>query len=338
MKALPKISVAFPTYNCAPLLQETFRALDALDYPRSLQERIIVDGGSTDGTRELASAHGFRIIDNPRRSNLYGLPLAFAAATGELVLHLDDDNVPDRPDWLMRMVEPFRDPAVVAAEPLFYVASRGDNLVTRYVSVLGADDPLVVYAGFHEKFSALTGTWTGVPHTAEDCGDYLVVRFTSPDVLPTLACNAFLARREALVAATKIPWLHIDGARRLLQGSDRAWAKVRVGIVNHHAEGVLAFFVKKFRRLRTRSREVENFEYQYPLSKGQLIAIVARCVLVVPLIIDAVRGYHRRPDPVWVLHPVFALGTLLTYAIGTVRLRAARASRPVPIRVTSPVR
>ena len=338
MKALPKISVAFPTYNCAPLLQETFRALDAQNYPRSLQERIIVDGGSTDGTRELASAHGFRIIENPHRSNLYGLPLAFAAATGDLILHLDDDNVPDRPDWLMRMVEPFENPAVVAAEPLFYAAALDDDLITRYVSVLGADDPLVVYAGFHDKFSALTGTWTGVPHTVEDCGGYLVVRFASPDVLPTLACNAFLARREVLVAATKMPWLHIDGARRMLRGDDRAWAKVRVGIVNHHAEGVLAFFVKKFRRLRTRSREVTNFEYQYPLSYVKLAGIIARCVLVVPLVIDAIRGYRRRPDSVWILHPVFALGTLFTYAIGTVRLRAARASQPVPIRITSPIR
>ena len=338
MQSLPTVSVVMPTYNCAPLLIETLRALDTLDYPRSLQERLIVDGGSTDGTRERASAHGFRIIENPQRSNLYGLPLAFAAATGDLILHLDDDNVPDRPDWLSRMVEPFRDPAVVAAEPFFYVASRGDDLVTRYVSVLGADDPLIVYAGFHDKLSALTGTWTGVPHTAEDYGDYLVVRFASPDLIPTLACNAFLARREALVAATKIPWLHIDGARRMLQGGDRAWAKVRVGIVNHHAESVPEFFVKKFRRLRTRSREAVNFEYQYPISRSRLFRIVARCVLVVPLVRDAIRGYRRRPDPVWALHPMFTLGTLLTYVLGTLRLLGRGASRPLPVCVTTAVR
>ncbi len=335
MELLPTVSLVMPTYNCAPLLKETFRALDALDYPRDRQERLIVDGGSTDGTRALASAHGFRIIENPRRSNLYGLPLAFAAATGDLILHLDDDNVPDRPDWLTRMVEPFRDPAVVAAEPLFYVSTPGDDLVTRYVSVLGADDPLIVYAGFHDKLSALTGTWTGVPHTVEDRGGYLVARFASPDVLPTLACNAFLARREALLTASKIPWLHIDGARRMLQAGDRAWAKVRVGIVNHHAQSVPAFFVKKFRRLRTRSREAVNFEYRYPLSRARLFGIVLRCILVVPLITDAVRGYRRRPDPVWALHPVFTVGTLLTYALGALRLRATRAFRSVPVRVTT---
>lgn len=334
---LPKVSIVFPTYNCAPLLQETLKSLDALDYPRSLQERLIVDGGSTDGTRELASAHGFRIIENPRRSNLYGLPLAFAAATGDLILHLDDDNVPDRPDWLTRMVEPFRDPAVVAAEPLFYVASSADDLVTRYVSVLGADDPLVVYAGFHDKLSGLTGTWTGVPHAAEDRGNYLVVRFQSADVLPTLACNAFLARREALVAATKTPWLHIDGARRMLRTGNWAWAKVKVGIVNHHAAGMGSFFVKKFRRLRTRSREAGSFEYQYPLTRVALLRIVARCLLVFPLCADAVRGYRRRPDPAWALHPLFTLGTMLTYLLGYLRLRAAKAPEPVPLRVSARV-
>lgn len=336
MSALPKVSIIIPTYNCAPLLAATFAAIAHQDYPPKLIERLIVDGGSTDTTRQVAARYGWRVIDNPSRSNLYGLPLGFVHATGELILHLDDDNVLDRPDWLRRMVAPFVDPTIVAAEPLYYRAPAGEGEMTRYVSLIGADDPLVVYAGFHDKFSYLTNSWTGVPHRAEDRGDYLAVTFTDRTRLPSLACNAFMARRAALLPAVRTPWLHIDGALRMLRPQGQRWAKVKVGIINHHAPGLWSFWVKKWRRMQTRSREALSFEYQYPLSIVDLIRLTLRCAMVIPLFYDAARGFMRRPDPVWLLHPLITLGVLITYTAASIQLRLRHdIHQPSPIRVVS---
>ncbi len=328
MGVLPTISIVIPTYNCAALLPRTLASLDKQDYPAHLIEKIVVDGGSTDNTHQLAQAHGFRIVANPARSNLYGLPLGFAATTGELILHLDDDNVLDRTDWLQKMVEPFSDPNIVAAEPLFYTAAPDSNLITRYVSLLGADDPLVVYAGFHERFSQLTNTWTNAPHQAADYGNYLAITFTDTSRLPTLACNAFLCRREALLEVSQTPWLHIDGAARLLKTPHRRWAKVKVGIINHHAPGIFAFFIKKSRRLKTRSREAAHFEYRYPASRAQIAGIILRSGTIAPLILDAARGWRRQPDWAWLLHPLLTIGTIATYAGTYARLRMSGTTRP----------
>lgn len=328
MGELPTISIVIPTYNCTQLLPNTLESLDKQDYPSHLLEKILVDGGSTDTTRQIAQQHGFRIVENPARSNLHGLPLGFAAARGQLILQLDDDNVLDRPDWLLKMVEPFNDPAIVAAEPLFYTTALNSNIITRYISLLGADDPLVVYAGFHDRFSQLTNTWTATPYTDEDRGNYLSITFKDPSRLPTLACNAFLCRREALLEITQTPWLHIDGAARLLKTPHRKWAKVKVGIINHHAPGIIAFFIKKSRRLKTRSREAAHFEYRYPTSRTQIAGIILRSGIIIPLILDAARGWRRHPDSAWLLHPILTLGTIATYAGTYARLRLARTTRP----------
>lgn len=334
MNTLPTVSIVIPTYNCAGVLEKTLVSLNEQDYPRNLTERIVVDGGSTDETLNIARSHGFRIIDNPARSNLYGLPLGFNAATSDLILHIDDDNVLDRRDWLRKMVEPFQDPHVVAAEPLFYTSPKGENIITRYVSLLGADDPLIVYAGFHERYSTLTDTWTGVPHKDEDHENHLTVTFLDMSRIPSLACNAFLARREALQKAVKTPWLHIDGAARMLKQKGSKWAKVRVGIINYHAPGIIGFWQKKSRRMKTRSQEARSFEYRYPLSRNELTYIIARSLLVLPLIADAARGMIRRPDPAWLLHPILTVGTIATYGLTYVHLRLkGEAPRPTPLRV-----
>lgn len=331
---LPTISIVIPTYNCAGVLKNTLESLDTQDYPKDRIERIIVDGGSTDDTRNIAQSHGFRIVDNPVRSNLYGLPLGFNAAMGDLVLHIDDDNVLDVHDWLRKMVEPFQDNDVVAAEPLFYTASREENVITRYVSLLGADDPLVVYAGFHDKYSALTNTWTGVPHHDEEYEHYFTVTFPKSTWIPSLACNAFLARRTSLQQAVKTPWLHMDGAVRMLRQPGSKWAKVRVGIINHHAPGVIAFWQKKSRRMRTRSKEASSFEYRYPLSWSAIVYIVVRSFLVLPLVVDTVRGMRRRKDVAWLLHPILTTGTIVTYILTYLYLRLnTKAPRPTPLRV-----
>lgn len=328
--ALPTISVVIPTYNCALLLQPTLESLAQQDYPAHLIEKLLIDGGSTDNTRQLAQHFGFRIVENPARSNLYGLPLGFAATHGELILHIDDDNVLDRPDWLRRMVQPFIDDThIVAAEPLYYTAPKTENLLTRYIGLLGADDPLVVYAGFHERFSLLTNTWTGVPHTSEEYPGYLSVTFSNPHCIPSLACNAFLARRAVLLAAVKTPWLHMDGAVRMLTPGNRRWAKVKVGIINHHTPSIWGFFVKKIRRLKTRAREASSFEYQYPLSTTSTAWIIFRCLLIVPLLTDTARGLTRKPDIAWLLHPLLTLGTVLTYGGGYLYLRLTQPQTPL---------
>jgi rSAM/selenodomain-associated transferase 2 len=79
------LSVVIPALNAAATLPATLDALG--DTPR---EVIVVDGGSTDATADLAAARGCRVVSAPRgRGGQLAAGVAAATAPWLLLLHAD---------------------------------------------------------------------------------------------------------------------------------------------------------------------------------------------------------------------------------------------------------
>jgi GT2 family glycosyltransferase len=102
----PRISVVVCSYNGAATIGDCCKALRALDYPD--YELLVVDDGSTDGTGEIAAAHGLRVIRTENRGLSNARNIGWLEASGELVAYTDDDAMPDR-DWLAHLARAFRD-------------------------------------------------------------------------------------------------------------------------------------------------------------------------------------------------------------------------------------
>lgn len=91
----PLLSIVIPTLNAAAGLPETLAALDeAAGWPC---EAVVADGGSADGTADIALAAGARVIDSPRGRGPQMIAGA-AAARGAWLLFLHADSVP-APGW-----------------------------------------------------------------------------------------------------------------------------------------------------------------------------------------------------------------------------------------------
>ncbi len=98
-----RVSVVIPAWN-----EEAAIGRVIADIPRELvTEVIVVDGGSTDRTRETAADHGARVIREPRRGYgracLTGLEHVDTAA--DVVVFLDGDYS-DRPEELPQLLAP----------------------------------------------------------------------------------------------------------------------------------------------------------------------------------------------------------------------------------------
>lgn len=97
----PRVSVVIPTLNEAANLPHVLPRI-----PRHVHEVIVVDGGSTDGTADVARTllPDVRVVHQERRGKGDALARGFAAAEGEIIVMLDADGSA-RPEEIERFVD-----------------------------------------------------------------------------------------------------------------------------------------------------------------------------------------------------------------------------------------
>ncbi|MCI0587612.1 MAG: glycosyltransferase family 2 protein [Planctomycetes bacterium] len=113
MPGAPSVSLILPTLDAGPFLEEVLAAIDLQDAGVEL-ERLAIDSGSRDGTRERLVRHGFTVHSIARKEFNHGATRDFAIAQtrGEFVVLLTQDAVAADPHWLRHLLEPYADPRV----------------------------------------------------------------------------------------------------------------------------------------------------------------------------------------------------------------------------------
>ena len=97
------ISVVLPTVNECENVRELLPRLKAIFAREKLSyEILVIDGNSTDGTREVATELGARVLAERRRGYAGALTTGLAEATGEYILTLDAD-MSHEPDFVTKM-------------------------------------------------------------------------------------------------------------------------------------------------------------------------------------------------------------------------------------------
>lgn len=95
------ISVIIPAINEAENIGSVLTAIPG----EAVDEILVVDGGSTDGTGQIATAFGARLISEPRRGYGQACATGALAARGEILVFLDADGADD-PARLPSLVRP----------------------------------------------------------------------------------------------------------------------------------------------------------------------------------------------------------------------------------------
>jgi dolichol-phosphate mannosyltransferase len=97
------LSIILPVLNERANLAELIPRLSALMHRERLSfEILVIDGGSTDGTQETATALGGRVIAEQRRGYAGALETGFGEARGDYVLTLDAD-LSHEPDFVAKL-------------------------------------------------------------------------------------------------------------------------------------------------------------------------------------------------------------------------------------------
>lgn len=117
----PLVSVIIPCRNEQATIVQVLQAISQQSYPTENIEVLIVDGLSTDGTREKIQEFvsgsvklPVKVIDNPRQTIPSALNVGVSAAACEIILRLDAHSIPNS-TYVERSVEDLE-------------AGKGDNV------------------------------------------------------------------------------------------------------------------------------------------------------------------------------------------------------------------
>ena len=108
------ISIVIRTLNEARHLDDLLTMIARQESPEAEVETVLVDSGSTDGTLEIAKAHGCRIthIDKSEFSFGRSLNRGCGFARGDLLVLISGHCVPVDNQWLKTLCQPLRSGAV----------------------------------------------------------------------------------------------------------------------------------------------------------------------------------------------------------------------------------
>jgi len=106
LPAYSKVSVIVCVYNGERTLDACLASLKKLNYPN--YEVVVVNDGSTDGTRQIAEGYSYiRLINQENKGLSEARNVGIRAATGEIIAFTDADCMADA-DWLTHLVARFQ--------------------------------------------------------------------------------------------------------------------------------------------------------------------------------------------------------------------------------------
>lgn len=127
-QSFPSASIIIPAYNAENHLQACLDAL--LQQTIHPEEIIVVDDGSTDGTRTIAES--FSLVTYLTQKNQGPAKARNAGAkkaSGDIILFIDSDCVPEK-NWLEEMLKPFEDENVVGVQGAYKTKQK--SLTARF--------------------------------------------------------------------------------------------------------------------------------------------------------------------------------------------------------------
>ena len=110
-KSQPAVTVIVPVRNGEPTIKPLLESLQRLDYDGEKVEVIVVDGNSTDKTRDIVKKYPVKLVVERKKGLNVARNTGIRNSNGEILAFTDCDCVVPS-NWITKIVENFKDPQV----------------------------------------------------------------------------------------------------------------------------------------------------------------------------------------------------------------------------------
>lgn len=330
MKNLPTISVIIVIKNVERTIAEVLKTIESQDYPKNKIEILVIDGKSTDNSLNIIKNSKLSIKiyqsnypDDPESSRAVGLKLA----KGDIVTYIDSDNYLPHRKWISKMVKPFiENPSIAGAEVWRFGYRKSDNYLNRYFALIGSADAVALALGTADKLSYLYDKWNLYGKIIKEFPTYFIVEFEIGR-FPTIGSNGFFAWRKLMLKAKSDPkhYIHTDIPIDLAYMGYKKYAIVKDEIIHDTAKNLFHFLRKRAHYMRILYQERAKYRRYLIFDPKKIrdwyyliLFILLSLTFVHPFYV-ALKGYLKKRDFAWFMHPIFSFLIMATYGIAVMR-------------------
>lgn len=319
----PPLSIIIVTRNSEKSLPKTLESIKKQTYSKEKLEVLVIDGRSTDKTREIVKKFGYKVVDNPKIGFVPGKHLGYLISKGKYLMYLDSDEEIENPDSLRIKISAFlSNKKIKAVTGTGYKNPRNFPAISHYLNEFGDPFSFFIYGSTINHKFFLKELCRKYQKVTED-KNFIVFDFSNTKSLPLLEfvemggiidLNYFkktftqikdnptliahflylLSTKNALIAITKNdPIIHysVDSLGKYL--NKISW-RVRNNIYNKDKLALSGF----------EGRENQSNSYK------KFLFIPYSFTLIFP-IIDAACLSFTRKDLIFLIHPFLCIYTSL---------------------------
>lgn len=311
LSRFPTISFVLPTYNADRYLEKCLISIFKQQYPADKIEVLLIDGGSTDKTLEIARKFPVRILENPRRVAEYGKSIGINESKGEFFVLIDSDNEIVETNWLENMVRPILEhPELFGVEsPLSYDETLSS--LNRYFARMRIADPLARML-------------VSKPEHITQYGGYSILEY-GPQAAIVTGANGFLWNKNLIMKYQefwKDKFEEGNFGTYIHENTGANYAIPKNTSVRHFYTDNLSEFVFKRRKIAGKARKrMASGEYTWFKRVSGVQYVIAGVFLASGIgpVFQAAFYCVKNKSADFLWHPIISLYTIWVYAFSSLK-------------------
>lgn len=317
------VAIVIATFNSERTLRLVLNSILAQTYPQNHIETLIVDGGSTDRTLEIAKEYSCRIIPNPRVEPAHAKYLGFLNSSSKYLIYLDHDEVFECDRSIEKKVTLLTDnPNVKIAIGSGYKSPQGCSFVNEYLNEFGDPFSFFMYRlskGSRHFIKAMRNRYPVLKET----NSYLIFDFSQNRKLPIIehgAAGSMISRehyemkyKECVKSANDAYHFQSVYFYNLMNSENSYLGIVKDDALFHYSAENLGGYLRKIKwRVRNNIHHMadvgiagflsrEEFESN-PVRKYLKFLFIPYSIAILPALIDALYLAASRKKILYLIH------------------------------------